>query len=110
MSDQYTPKLEDKFTFGLWTVGNPGRDPFGGPNAPIYVSSDGGTTWALRSTVPSLAMLKRVEDGAGSGVCAATGSTSSAAIPWQRIGSPPQGNAAGSSKTWRGTGRSPNAE
>jgi len=27
----YQPKLEDKFTFGLWTVGNPGRDPFGLP-------------------------------------------------------------------------------
>src|SRR5215213_10164396 len=25
----YTPKPEDKFTFGLWTVGNIGRDPFG---------------------------------------------------------------------------------
>ncbi len=30
MSD-YTPKPEHKFTFGLWTVGNPGRDPFGAP-------------------------------------------------------------------------------
>jgi len=30
MSD-YTPKPEHKFTFGLWTVGNIGRDPFGGP-------------------------------------------------------------------------------
>ena len=30
MSD-YTPKPENKFTFGLWTVGNVGRDPFGGP-------------------------------------------------------------------------------
>lgn len=30
MSD-YTPKPEHKFTFGLWTVGNNGRDPFGGP-------------------------------------------------------------------------------
>ncbi|MEW6403373.1 MAG: xylose isomerase [Chloroflexota bacterium] len=29
MSD-YTPKPEYKFTFGLWTVGNIGRDPFGG--------------------------------------------------------------------------------
>jgi xylose isomerase len=28
MSD-YTPKPEHKFTFGLWTVGNIGRDPFG---------------------------------------------------------------------------------
>jgi len=27
----YTPKPEHKFTFGLWTVGNPGSDPFGGP-------------------------------------------------------------------------------
>ncbi len=27
----YTPKKEDKFTFGLWTVGNIGRDPFGEP-------------------------------------------------------------------------------
>jgi xylose isomerase len=25
----YTPQKSDKFTFGLWTVGNPGRDPFG---------------------------------------------------------------------------------
>ncbi len=30
MSD-YTPKPEHKFTFGLWTVGNVGRDPFGQP-------------------------------------------------------------------------------
>lgn len=30
MSD-YTPKPQHKFTFGLWTVGNIGRDPFGGP-------------------------------------------------------------------------------
>jgi xylose isomerase len=27
--DKYTPKPEHKFTFGLWTVGNRGRDPFG---------------------------------------------------------------------------------
>lgn len=30
MSD-YSPRPEHKFTFGLWTVGNVGRDPFGGP-------------------------------------------------------------------------------
>jgi xylose isomerase len=29
MSDAYTPTKRDRFTFGLWTVGNPGRDPFG---------------------------------------------------------------------------------
>lgn len=28
-SDQYTPRKEDKFSFGLWTVANRGRDPFG---------------------------------------------------------------------------------
>jgi xylose isomerase len=27
----YTPKPKDKFSFGLWTVGSIGRDPFGGP-------------------------------------------------------------------------------
>ena len=31
MADQYAPQPEDKFTFGLWTVGNVGRDPFGEP-------------------------------------------------------------------------------
>ena len=31
MSKNYEPKPEDKFTFGLWTVGNIGRDPFGEP-------------------------------------------------------------------------------
>lgn len=31
MSELYTPKPEHKFTFGLWTVGNIGRDPFGDP-------------------------------------------------------------------------------
>jgi xylose isomerase len=25
----YQPQPGDKFTFGLWTLGNPGRDPFG---------------------------------------------------------------------------------
>jgi xylose isomerase len=28
-SDQYQPRPEHKFTFGLWTLGNRGRDPFG---------------------------------------------------------------------------------
>ncbi|MDB4900663.1 MAG: Xylose isomerase [Gemmatimonadetes bacterium] len=28
-TDAYTPKPEHHFTWGLWTVGNPGRDPFG---------------------------------------------------------------------------------
>ena len=31
MTNQYQPKPEHKFTFGLWTVGNTGSDPFGAP-------------------------------------------------------------------------------
>ncbi|MBV8781391.1 MAG: xylose isomerase [Phycisphaerae bacterium] len=31
MSSDYSPDPKLKFTFGLWTVGNVGRDPFGGP-------------------------------------------------------------------------------
>src|SRR4051794_16814191 len=34
--DALTPRPEHRFSFGLWTVGNPGRDPFGLPTrAPI---------------------------------------------------------------------------
>ena len=29
VTDPYTPQAEHHFTFGLWTVGNRGRDPFG---------------------------------------------------------------------------------
>jgi xylose isomerase len=31
----YEPRLEDKFSFGLWTLGNRGRDPFGDFVRPI---------------------------------------------------------------------------
>jgi xylose isomerase len=31
MPSDYAPDPKMKFTFGLWTVGNPGRDPFGEP-------------------------------------------------------------------------------
>jgi len=34
MADRFQPKPEDRFTFGLWTVGNVGRDPFGEPVRP----------------------------------------------------------------------------
>jgi xylose isomerase len=33
-TDAYQPKREHKFTFGLWTVGNRGRDPFGDATRP----------------------------------------------------------------------------
>jgi xylose isomerase len=35
VSDTYQPRPEHKFTFGLWTVGNTGRDPFGEPVRPV---------------------------------------------------------------------------
>jgi xylose isomerase len=33
-TNNYQPKPEHKFTFGLWTVGNRGRDPFGDATRP----------------------------------------------------------------------------
>jgi len=33
--DPFQPTSEDRFSFGLWTVGNPGRDPFGEPVRPV---------------------------------------------------------------------------
>jgi xylose isomerase len=40
MSDQFTPLPEHKFTFGLWTISNPGRDPFGAPVRPPLDPND----------------------------------------------------------------------
>ncbi len=39
-SETYTPRPEDHFTFGLWTVGNTGRDPFGDPVRPALAPND----------------------------------------------------------------------
>lgn len=33
--DAFTPTRDDRFSFGLWTVGNPGADPFGAPVRPV---------------------------------------------------------------------------
>jgi xylose isomerase len=33
--DPFEPAKEDRFSFGLWTVGNPGRDPFGAEVRPV---------------------------------------------------------------------------
>ncbi len=40
MSDLYQPKPGHKFTFGLWTVGNPGGDAFGQPVRPTLSPAD----------------------------------------------------------------------
>jgi xylose isomerase len=37
MGNSFTPKREDKFAFGLWTIGHLGTDPFGtATRPPIY--------------------------------------------------------------------------
>ena len=36
----FQPKPEHRFTFGLWTVGNPGRDPFGEPTRAVVDPND----------------------------------------------------------------------
>jgi xylose isomerase len=40
MSDRYSPRPEDKFSFGLWTVSNRGRDPFGEAVRPVLSPVD----------------------------------------------------------------------
>ena len=54
MSD-FTPQKSDKFTFGLWTVGNPGRDPFGPNTRPIV--SPCGLTFEPTTIVQKLSEL-----------------------------------------------------
>ncbi len=51
--DKYAPKPEDKFTFGLWTVGNRGRDPFGD---------------AVRPTLPPVEAVRMLADVGAYGV------------------------------------------
>lgn len=40
MTDRLTPTPEDKFAFGLWTIGHPGRDPFGDATRPPVSTGD----------------------------------------------------------------------
>ena len=40
MSDAFTPRPEHKFSFGLWTVCNRGRDPFGDVVRPVLSPCD----------------------------------------------------------------------
>ena len=35
MTDAFDPQPDNRFSFGLWTVGNPGRDPFGAATRPV---------------------------------------------------------------------------
>lgn len=38
--DSLTPTPEHRFAFGLWTVGHPGRDPFGEPTRPLIAPDE----------------------------------------------------------------------
>lgn len=40
MNANYEPKPEHKFSFGLWTLGNRGRDPFGDFVRPVFPPND----------------------------------------------------------------------
>ena len=52
-NNNYQPKPEHKFTFGLWTVGNRGRDPFGD---------------ATRATISPVTIVKRLSELGAYGV------------------------------------------
>lgn len=52
-SDKYQPRPEHKFTFGLWTVSNRGRDPFGD---------------AVRETLPPVEAVKMLAEVGAWGV------------------------------------------
>ena len=47
MGDAYTPKKSDRFTFGMWTVGNVGKDPFGDP---------------VRRPIPATRLVKKLSE------------------------------------------------
>ena len=53
MGNTFTPTSKDKFTFGLWTVGNRGRDPFGD---------------ATRATIPPIRIVQRLSELGAHGV------------------------------------------
>ena len=53
-SNKYQPRPEHKFTFGLWTVGNRGRDPFGD---------------AVRPSLPPLDAVRMLAEIGAYGTC-----------------------------------------
>ena len=53
MADGFVPKRDDHFTFGLWTVGNRGRDPFGD---------------AVRAPIPPVRIVERLAELGAYGV------------------------------------------
>ena len=64
MSDAYQPTSRDRFTFGLWTVGNPGVDPFGASTRPRLRPAGGAAGVKVRIGPGSLC-TPRVVTGVG---------------------------------------------
>jgi xylose isomerase len=54
VTDKYRPRPEHKFTFGLWTVGNRGRDPFGD---------------AVRPPLPPVEAVRMLAEAGAYGTC-----------------------------------------
>jgi xylose isomerase len=54
VTDKYQPRPEHKFTFGLWTVGNRGRDPFGD---------------AVRPPLPPVEAVRMLAEAGAYGTC-----------------------------------------
>ena len=78
----YAPDPKMKFTFGLWTVGNIGRDPFGGPvleriNAELMFLGCNGidpTAGVTNVNLPEAEMKQRMMRSARRTVAVADGS------------------------------------
>jgi hypothetical protein len=58
--DAFTPRPDDRFTFGLWTVGNRGRDPFGHEVRPILDPVDKGRRFAADPDIAEALDVARV--------------------------------------------------
>jgi hypothetical protein len=88
MSD-YIPKYEHKFTFGLWTVGNTGRDPFGSPVREVKTSAELVTVNVIEGTAYGDALLA----GVGAGVWQDVADACKKVIKVTRITTPNERNA-----------------
>ena len=85
--DLFDPTPDDRFSFGLWTVGNPGRDPFGDPTRPALEPNDSVRKHALsirshasvRGSTPCFSISSRMR-GSRSSRSAARGPCSDVAV------------------------------
>jgi hypothetical protein len=62
-TNKYQPRPEHKFTFGLWTVGNRGRDPFGDAVRPTLLPLDAVRMLAVYTTMIWCRSVRRKVNG-----------------------------------------------